>query len=80
MSKYLTGDYWDGMHMTFTAHVDGLYAAAKLAKRESAREWLKAARRYHRDGREEMAQWAATHGAREISEYWQRNAIGYIGR
>lgn len=76
---YLEGPYWDGMHCTFNAHVDGLYSAAKMAKLESAKEWLKAARRYHRDGQEDRATWAAINGAAELSQYWNANCIGYIG-
>lgn len=76
---YLTGTYWDRLHMTFEAHVDGLYAAAKRAKLESAKEWLKAAKRYQKEGREEAALWAAVRGAEELSAHGCANTIGYIG-
>lgn len=76
---YLTGRYWDKMHMTFEAHVDGLYAAAKRSKLESAREWFKAALRYHKEGREEAAMWAAVRGAEEVSQHGNANAVGFVG-
>jgi len=74
----LTGAYWDKCHMTFTAHVDGLYMSAKMADLDSARELLKAAKRYYRDGRHDMAVWAATKGAQEVSNYWNANCVGRV--
>lgn len=74
----LTGAYWDRMHMTFSAHVDGLYMSAKMADLDSARELLKAAKRYYRDGQHDQAMWAAIEGARQVSDHWNANCVGRV--
>ncbi len=43
---YLTGKYWDGMHITLKAHLQGLGSACR--KRDQLHPWFRDARRFHR--------------------------------